>query len=198
MRFPRFPLRATALLLGAALVLAACDSVPMAEKSALVDDVTNSVQSKPTKLQSGEKVRIVVYGEDRMTGDFEIDPTGHVTVPLVGQIVAAERTKEELSQAISRKLKSDQILRNPVVSVDVAAFRPFYVLGEVEKPGQYAFANGLNVMSAAAIAGGYTYRASRSQVHVQRAGEKAFKSYPLSPDVMVYPGDLVRVPERYF
>jgi len=101
-----------------------------------------------------------------------------------------------LEQAITTQLKS-QYLRNPKVTVDVVSYRPFYVLGEVQKPGEYPFRSGLNVLSAIAIAGGATYRAS-SKVLIQRSGTTEEKEYPQSSTVLVMPGDVVRVPERFF
>jgi polysaccharide export outer membrane protein len=89
-------------------------------------------------------------------------------------------------------------IRNPKVTVDVTSYRPFYVLGEVQKPGEYQFRSGLNVLSAIAIAGGATYRASTSTVVIQRSGSNELKEFPQSPTVLVMPGDVVRVPERYF
>ena len=100
-------------------------------------------------------------------------------------------------QVRARKFRG-AYLRNPKVTVDVASFRPFYILGEVGKAGEYPFKSGLNVMSAMALAGGATYRASRSTVMIQHAGENGFKAYPMSPTIPVLPGDLIRVPERYF
>ena len=80
----------------------------------------------------------------------------------------------------------------------IATFRPFYIIGEVEKPGEYAYKSGLNVLSATALAGGTTYRASRSYVMIQHPNESGMREYPFSSSVPVLPGDLVRVPERYF
>ncbi|HRK24533.1 MAG TPA: polysaccharide biosynthesis/export family protein [Beijerinckiaceae bacterium] len=157
-----------------------------------------AAQRAAPRLQPGDKTRIVVYGEDRLTGDYEIDGHGNIVVPLIGQVQAAGLSKKELESLLVDRLRKGQILRQPVVSVDVASFRPFYVLGEVEKPGEYAYRNGLNVMSAVAVAGGYTYRASKGQVRIQRAGEKNFTDYELTPDIPIYPGDLISVPERYF
>ncbi len=98
---------------------------------------------------------------------------------------------------LTAKLRSNY-LKDPKVTVDVVSFRPIYVLGEVQKPGEYPFKSGLNVMSAIAVAGGSTYRASNSRVFIQRFGEKTLKEYQLDPGVVVMPGDVVRVPERYF
>ena len=149
------------------------------------------------RLQAGDKVRVTVFGEDKISGEYEIDPGGSVSLPLAGTLHAAGLTKPEFEQTLAKKLRSEY-LRNPKVTVDMAAFRPFYVLGEVEKPGEYPYRSGLNVVSAMAVAGGNTYRASRSYVLIQRAGEQGFAEYPLSPNVAIYPGDLMRVPERYF
>jgi len=175
-----------------------CDSVSGLVKAGPSDEQTASFPQKTPRLQSGDKVKIVVYGEDKVSGDYEIDQNGNIAVPLIGAVLAAGQTKKELEQVLTTRFRNSQILRNPVVTVDVATFRPFYVLGEVEKPGEYAYRNGLNAMSALAVAGGYTYRASKARILVQRAGETAFKEYPLSPNVPIYPGDLINVPERYF
>ena len=178
--------------------LSACDTVaslpPLspAEQQALV----SAAPSAP-RLQGGDKIRLTVFGEDKLTGEYEIDPGGFVSLPLAGTIRAAGLTKTELEQDLSKKFRTEY-LRNPKVTVDIANFRPFYVLGEVEKPGEYPFKSGMNVMSAIAVAGGNTYRASKSQVLIQRAGEQGLREYPLSPTIPVLPGDLIRVPERYF
>ncbi|HRJ69985.1 MAG TPA: polysaccharide biosynthesis/export family protein [Beijerinckiaceae bacterium] len=168
--------------------------LPKEAKTTLPEDVVKPAQ----RLQGGDKVRIVVYGEDKLTGDYEIDQSGAIAMPLAGVVKAEGLTKDELEKAIARRLSQARILKNPIVTVSVASFRPFYVLGEVERPGGYAYQNGLNAMSAVALAGGYTYRASKSKVMIQRAGEKGFTQYPLSPEVQIFPGDLISVPERYF
>jgi len=112
-------------------------------------------------------------------------------------LMAAGRTKPQLEAALTEKLKGSY-LRDPKVTVDVVTFRPFYVLGEVQKPGEYPFRSGLNVLSAIAIAGGGTYRANTSKVYIQRFGSTALTEYAQSPTIAVMPGDVVRVPERYF
>lgn len=177
--------------------VAGCETLAELTKPA---PVTDSPRGEPpvVRLQAGDKAKVVVYGEDRMSGDFEVDSNGQIVIPLLGPIRAVGMGKRELERAIVDRLKNGQILKNPVVTVDISAFRPFYVLGEVEKPGEYAFRNGLNAMSAVAVAGGYTYRASKSKVLIQRSGEKAFTEYALSPNIPIYPGDLISVPERFF
>jgi polysaccharide export outer membrane protein len=119
-------------------------------------------------------------------------------MPLAGTLRAAGLTKSDLEGALKRRLREGQILLAPQVSVDVFAKRPFYVLGEVEKPGEYVYRSGLDAFSAVAVAGGFTYRASKGKIQVRRAGEKAFTEYTLSPDIPIYSGDLINVPERYF
>jgi len=149
------------------------------------------------RLAPGDKIRVVVYGEDKVSGDFQIDNAGDISLPLAGTIKGAGLTKAEMEREITTRLKS-QYLRDPKVTVDVISYRPFYVLGEVSKPGEYPFRSGLNVLSAIAIAGGATYRASNSKVMIQRFGETEATEVPQSTSVLVMPGDVVRVPERYF
>jgi protein involved in polysaccharide export with SLBB domain len=149
------------------------------------------------RLQSGEKIRVTVYGEDKLSGDYEIDPNGLISLPLAGTIKAAGLTQTELEAELSRKFRSEY-LKNPKVTISIASFRPFYILGEVERPGEYPYKSGLNVLSASALAGGPTYRASRSTVLIQRVGESSMREYPMTSNVPILPGDLVRIPERYF
>ena len=149
------------------------------------------------RLSGGDKVRVTVYGEDKISGEYQIDSGGLLSIPLAGTIQGAGLTKVELEQALTQKLKSEY-LRNPKVTVEVISYRPFYVLGEVQKPGEYQFRSGLNVLSAIAIAGGATYRANGSTVMIQRFGSTELKEFPQAPTVLVLPGDVVRVPERFF
>lgn len=149
------------------------------------------------RLQAGEKIRVTVFGEDKLSGDYDIDPNGLVSLPLAGTVKAAGLTQAELEAQLATKFRSEY-LKNPKVTVAIASYRPFYIMGEVERPGEYAYKSGLNVLSAAAMAGGTTYRASRTNVLIQRAGETAMREYPLTTNVPVLPGDLIRIPERYF
>ena len=163
--------------------------------SNLVDGPT--ITQTELRFAPGDRVRITVFGEDRLSGEYQVDGSGSLSVPLAGTVQAAGLTKPELEQAVTTQLKG-QYLRNPRVSIDVVSYRPFYVLGEVQKPGEYPYRSGLNVLSALAIAGGATYRGHTSKVTIQRAGTTEEKDYPQSPTVLVMPGDVVRVPERFF
>ncbi|MCX7899317.1 MAG: polysaccharide export protein [Methylocystis sp.] len=187
-----------------AIALAGCNNSFNART--LSFEPTASIEKEPApkpaasaapNLQAGEKIRVTVFGEDRLSGEYEIDPAGNVSLPLAGTVKAAGLSKAELERELAKKFRGEY-LRNPKVTVDVTSFRPFYILGEVGKPGEYPFKSGLNVMSAVALAGGPTYRASRSYVLIQRTGEKDFREYPFSPEVPIEPGDLIRMPERYF
>jgi protein involved in polysaccharide export with SLBB domain len=181
-----------ACAVGISLFIAACDNpVQMAG----LDNTPQTPQAP--RLQSGDKLRITVFGEPSLSGEYEIDPGGNVSLPLAGTLQAAGLTKGEMEQVLAKKFKSEY-LRNPKVTVDIASFHPFYVLGEISHPGEFPYRGGLNVISAIAIAGGETYRASKSRVMIQHLGELDFKEYPLSPAIPVLPGDTIKLPERYF
>src|SRR6187401_32702 len=130
-------------------LVAACAGGP---DSTLIAPTTAPID---LKLAPGDKLRVIVYGEEKLSGDYQIDNSGLISLPLAGTIQGSGLTKSELEMEITNKLKS-QYLRNPRVTVDVASFRPFYILGEVAKPGEYQFTSGLNVLSAIAIAGAGT------------------------------------------
>jgi protein involved in polysaccharide export with SLBB domain len=151
-----------------------------------------------TSLQAGDKLKVVVYGEDALSGVYDISSSGDVSMPLIGMVKAAGRTRAELQREIAHKYSSGNYLQEPKVTVDVVEFRPIYVFGETLRPGAYPYKAGLNVLTAIAVAGGFTYRASRDSVFVQHAGEAVWHEYPLSGSVPIAPGDLIRVPERYF
>jgi polysaccharide export outer membrane protein len=119
-------------------------------------------------------------------------------MPLIGAIRAAGRTQAELGRDIANKYRSGGLLQDPKVTVAVVQFRPFYVLGEAASPGEYPFRSGLTVHAAVAMAGGFTYRASKSFVLIRHAEDEVWKEYPLTEPVVIAPGDLIRVPERYF
>jgi protein involved in polysaccharide export with SLBB domain len=149
------------------------------------------------KVEAGDKLHITVFGEEKLTGDYQIDTGGYLALPLAGTIKAAGQTTPQLEKTLEARFRGTY-LRNPKVTVEVLTFRPFYVLGEVQKPGEYPYRAGLNVLSAIAIAGGATYRANTSEVLIQRAGTTTLQKLPQSPTIAVMPGDLVRVPERFF
>jgi polysaccharide export outer membrane protein len=164
----------------------------LAEQQALVAAATES-----PRLQPGDKVKVMVFGEDKLSGEYEIAPSGTVSLPLAGTVAASGLTPAELEQALANKFRSEY-LKDPRVTVTIAAYRPFYIFGEVGRPGEYPYRSGLTVMSAAALAGGATYRANQNTVLIQHAGESDMKEYPFSPSVPVLPGDTIQIQQRYF
>src|SRR5690349_6048926 len=147
-------------------------------------------------LQAGEKIRVTVYGEPSLSGEYPIDPSGFVSLPLAGTVKAAGLSQQQLEQDLAQKFSSGY-LKNPKITVSVAQFRPFYIVGEVEKPGAYPYTGGLTVLSAIAIAGGTTYRANQSNVLIQHPGESSMRAYDLSAPIPILPGDIIQIPRRY-
>lgn len=149
-------------------------------------------------LQAGDVIKVTVYGEDTLTGSYTINPAGDIIMPLVGAVRAAGLTRSDLQAEITRRYEGGKFLQEAKVTVDVLSFLPIYVLGEALRPGAYPYTSGLNVLTAITLAGGFTYRASKSSVLIERAGETVWQEYPLSASVTIAPGDLIRIPERYF
>ena len=150
----------------------------------------------PPELQAGEKIHITVYGEPTLSGDFQIDPSGFVSLPLAGTVKAAGLSQQQLEQALTAKYAGGY-LKDPKITVGIAEFRPFYIVGEVEKPGAYPYTGGLTVLSAIAIAGGTTYRANQSKVLIQHAGQDSMREYNMDSPIPILPGDIIQIPRRY-
>jgi polysaccharide biosynthesis/export protein len=148
-------------------------------------------------LGPNDRIRLKVYGEPDIAGEYEIDSNGQVSIPLAGHIGAAGLTTKQLERAIASTLAKG-IVRDPRVNVEVALYRPYYILGEVKKGGEYPYRLGLTVMDAVASAGGFTYRANENKVYLRRSGAGAEEVYALDAPVLVFPGDNIRIPERYF
>jgi polysaccharide biosynthesis/export protein len=148
-------------------------------------------------LGPNDRVRVKVYGESDITGEYEVDSTGQISVPLAGHVRAEGLTTKQLEHAIAAALAKG-IVRDPRVNVEVALYRPYYILGEVKKGGEYPYRLGLTVLDAVASAGGFTYRANEGKVFLRRAGATAEEAYSLDAPVPVFPGDNIRIPERWF
>jgi len=149
-------------------------------------------------LGSGDKVKVTVFGETDLSGQYEIDSSGIVAFPLVGEIKAGGRSARDLEKNIAAKL-SEGYLKNPTVNVEVLSYRPFFILGEVKRPGSYPYKAGLNVLNAVALAGGYTYRAKSNLWVITRSGDKNYQDKEVTDgDFSVRPGDTIFIPERFF
>jgi protein involved in polysaccharide export with SLBB domain len=149
------------------------------------------------QLGPGDRVRVTVFGETELTGEYDVAANGGLAFPLVGEVPAGGLTPQQLSDAIAQRLSAGY-LREPRVASAVIGYRPFYILGEVTRPGTYPYAADLDVMSAVAVAGGFTYRANRGRVYIRRLGEENEQSFSLRDRVTVRPGDTVRIGERWF
>jgi len=152
---------------------------------------------EPYRLGLGDKLRINVYGQPALSGEFQVSGAGTVNMPLIGEVPAVDLTAKELETMLVERY-ADGFLQNPSIVVEVYDFRPYYVLGEVERPGSYPAREGTTLLGAIASAGGYTYRANQKRIFIQRAGESV--EYEVDPQttVTVNPGDVIRVAERYF
>jgi polysaccharide export outer membrane protein len=149
------------------------------------------------KLGADDKVRIIVYNEPNLTGEYTVNSGGIISFPLIGDVAALDRTTDEVRHDIELKLSAGY-LRAPQVSIDVLTYRPFYILGEVNKPGDYPYSAGLTVLRAVATANGFTYRADQKHVYLKHAGETKETRFDLKSDRPVKPGDTLRIGERYF
>lgn len=149
------------------------------------------------RLGAGDRIRVTVFGHEDLSGEFEISATGRLAFPLIQEVQAGGVTTGELEEAITDKFKP-AYLKNPRVSVQVVNYRPFFILGEVKLPGSYPYVSGMTVVTAVALAGGYTYRAKTARAYVTRAADPEKKKQVVDPNTQVYPGDVVVVPERFF
>ena len=145
-------------------------------------------------LGTGDHIRVTVFGHDDLSGQFQVGANGRTSLPLIGEVKASGLTAQEMEKEIVNRLQPDY-LKNPQVSVEVLNYRPFYILGEVNQPGSYPYVNGMRVINAVALAGGYTYRADEEDLWVTRTNGKREKA---SPTTEVFPGDVIEVPERFF
>ena len=172
-----------------ACLLAACAGPPDACGPSAADpgDVAGY------RLGPGDQVQVTVFRQPELSGRFGLDGEARLALPLVGEIPADGLSTRGLEQAIAARLREGDYLINPQVSVQVVTYRPFYILGEVRRPGEYEYKNGMTVVNAVALAGGYTYRAQPSKITVRRTG----CSFIAAPDAPVLPGEIITVPERF-
>jgi polysaccharide export outer membrane protein len=159
--------------------------------------VQPAVRQGPYTLDAGDRLRIVVFGQDGLTNAYLVDASGHIAMPLIGTVLARGDTTDQLAAKVAAKLK-DGFIRDPHVAVEVEAYRPFFILGEVTAPGQYPYVANMTVETAIAIAGGFGPRAYRRTVVVNRntEGQQVRMTVPLS--YALRPGDTINVQERWF
>ncbi|MEZ5998299.1 MAG: polysaccharide biosynthesis/export family protein [Hyphomonas sp.] len=184
-------------LAGLSLLFAAACSTPVVAQGQLPETVLQQSAAPAYTLGNGDKLRITVFGQDDLSGQFEVDGTGAISMPLIGQVKAQGLTTPQLEDRIRTMLDGNYIL-NPRVSVEVTNYRPFYILGEINRPGEYAYTSGLTVLNAVAGAGGFTYRAKKKIVYIKSVGSADEQAFELTPLTVVKPGDTIRIDERTF
>jgi len=149
------------------------------------------------RLGANDKIRVITFGEEALTGEFLVGGSGKVSLPLIGEVQAAGMSVAQFQKEVETALK-EGYLKDPHVSVEVLTYRPFYILGEVQKPGEYPFSNGLTVLNAVATANGFTYRANTKRVYIKRVDSSVEQEFPLTSMTPVAPGDTIRISERMF
>jgi protein involved in polysaccharide export with SLBB domain len=187
--------RTLGCILAIGLMLAGCyrDFGPVvAEPEPLPGPVT------PTSIQVGDRLTVTVYGEPNLTGVYDVTPGGFINLPLIGNVRAVDRNYLQLQREIEDRYSRGKFLQEPKVNIAVVEYRPVYIFGEITRPGPITYRPGLNVLTALTTAGGLTYRSSKEKIYLQRSGEQVWNEYPQLSSVTIMPGDVIRVPERFY
>ncbi|WAP68719.1 polysaccharide biosynthesis/export family protein [Jiella pelagia] len=184
-------LRLAILAVSALSLLPACASYQPAP------DAYHQSLAQPYRLDSGDKLKVTVFGEAGLTSAYNVDKAGFLALPLVGEVPARGRTPDEVQQEITQRL-ADGYLNDPDVTVEVDQYRPFFIMGEVTTGGQYQYVPGMTIQNAVAVAGGYSPRAEQGSVDVTRKSGGQVTTERALPSDPVLPGDTVYVRERWF
>ncbi len=192
------PSRASGPVLAVAVVaaLAGCADVGSTGPG-LAESRVGASDLKSYRLGVGDKVRLVVFGETDLSGTFEVNPQGSIALPLAGEVPAAGHDIDTVRRGVVQRL-SEGFVRSPRVTAEVASYRPFYVHGEVRGGGEFPYKLGTRLRDAIAVAGGYSYRANHGYVLLSRGAAGGDLRVPMPSDMLVMPGDNIRVPERFF
>ena len=197
---------------------AACSSGPSADEYAVRNPApigptpTTSTQSPTTSappteasplgqaylLGNGDRLRITVFGEENLSGEFTVDGSGQISMPLLNEVDAAGISIRDLQRNLESLFREGGYLRTPQISAEVTNYRPYYIMGEVARDGEYAYQTGLTVLNAIAAAGGFTYRANQREVFIRGTGDIRERKVNLTQTLMVNPGDTIRIGERLF
>jgi polysaccharide export outer membrane protein len=165
------------------------------ETTAATADIPD--EARGPRVANGDTLRVTVFNEPQLSGDFVVNKTGGIAFPLIGQTHVVGLDTLEIEQRLKQQLDG-RFLVNPKVGVELLNQRPFYIMGEVTKAGEYPFRPGLNVVGAIATAGGFSPRAETKRVSIRRNGATQAQDYPVQPNIAVYPGDMITIPERLF
>ncbi len=179
-----------------ALALAACaTSAPSQGNPQDIAPAGTSIAGY--KLGSGDEIKVTVFGEPDLSGPFVVDGQGTISMSLIGQVEVANLSLNEASRFLETKYK-DGWLKDPKVTAELVKGRPYYILGEVNRPGEFPYVSGLTVMNAIASAGDFTYRADRVRILIKSADSPNEREVELTPTTTVRPGDTIRIRERFF
>lgn len=148
------------------------------------------------RLGTGDKLKVTIYNNDKLSGDYPVGGDGKIALPMVGRLAVGGMTLDEVTDTLTRRL-ADGYFVSPQVTVDIAAYRPVYILGEVQKPGEYPYAENMTVYRLVAQAGGYTYRANKKKMRVKHDASQSDDD-KIAEDAMILPGDTIIVSQRYF
>lgn len=156
-----------------------------------------SIAAAPYQLDTGDQLRIIVFDQENISNVYTVDASGSIAMPLIGVVAVRGLTTTALERSIGAKLQNGYV-RNPDVTVEIQAYRPFFILGEVRNPGQYPYVAGLSVKTAAAVAGGFTERASKRRAILTRRADGVPQRRVVKTDIPIQPGDTIEIVERLF
>lgn len=179
-------------LLTLALATAACSA-----SDARLQPLPASTESA-YRLGAGDEIRVTVYGLDAATNTYAIGDAGTISVPLLGPVIANGKTADELQAGLVETILARELVRTPSVSVQIQKYRPFFILGEVQRPGQYPYVPRMSVLTAVSIAGGYTFRANTKTATIVRATGTSTINGSARPETSVQPGDTIKIAEAWF
>ena len=186
-------------MIGQKLVLAIALAVTPAMASAQQAGTASADSGRPAyQLGAGDEIRVSVFGLDALTNAYVVGDAGTISLPLVSEIPVRGKTTRDVEVAIANSLREKDVVKNPSVSVQVTKYRPFFILGEVQRPGQYPYVPGMSVLTAVSIAGGYTFRANSKNASITRNIQDKIVKGRANPETPVMPGDTVLIPESWF
>lgn len=182
--------------LASLLTVTGCNSAGSSHFAAYQDTAASHAINRPYTLHTNDQLHVQVYNEQTITGDYTVDSTGYMSIPVAGRVKAAGLTVDQLERRVAAQLNG-AILKDARVNIQIATYAPFYIRGQVKKPGEFAYKPGLTVADAVALAGGYSYRADESRILVRPTGSNAELTRQTDANPPVSPGDNITVPERF-
>lgn len=188
------------LFVAMAMLLCACDPQPPMSTLTIQQPSlgTQNLRLGEYRVAPGDRLRVTVLSDTELSGEYEVDSTGMISPRMAGRAVVLGMSMTEIETMLADRYRSGGYLRNPRITVDLVSRRPFYIVGEVTRPGSFPYVSGINVVQAIAIAGGYTRRASKTRITIQRFNAQQGQEETVTEDSPVGPGDIIRVPERWF